>query len=76
MATPAKAEADHYGPKERAARIGSLLHGYSGDKTDPQDPADIAYAIADMMHWADVHGGDEDFESLVNWAREHYEEER
>lgn len=73
-------------PKECATRIADTLYGYSGDRITPQDPADIAYALADMMHWADENFSAMDtgragdfatpFDDLVAWARKHYDEEK
>lgn len=66
--------------KERAEQIAKTLYGYAGDAMTPPDPADIAYALADIMHWADTfygaRGGVGGFVALCNWAAEHYEEEK
>ncbi len=40
--------------KERADRAYALIAGYCGESGDPH--ADVAYFLADLMHWAQTYG--------------------
>ena len=63
-------------PETRGKNVARLLNRYSGESNDA--PADIAYALADILHWCDTAPARDrmTFNELFGWAREHYDTEK